>query len=64
MLVSREFEHAITVQQLATILQCSRGQIYQLIEEKRLPALKVGTLVRLDPAQVADWIRSKMTIAA
>jgi excisionase family DNA binding protein len=58
-----EFETAITVQQLATILQCSRGQIYKLIDEKRLPALKVGTLVRLDPAQVADWIRSKMTIA-
>jgi excisionase family DNA binding protein len=58
-----EFETAITVQQLATILQCSRGQIYKLIDEKRLPALKVGTLVRLDPTQVADWIRSKMTIA-
>ena len=57
-----EFETAITVQQLATILQCSRGQIYKLIDEKRLPALKVGTLVRLDPTQVADWIRSKMTI--
>jgi excisionase family DNA binding protein len=58
-----EFETAITVQQLATILQCSRGQIYKLIDEKRLPALKVGTLVRLDPTHVADWIRSKMTIA-
>jgi RNA polymerase sigma factor (sigma-70 family) len=59
-----EFETAITVQQLATILQCSRGQIYKLIEEKRLPGLKVGTLVRLDPAQIAEWIRSRMTIAA
>jgi excisionase family DNA binding protein len=57
-----DFETAITVQQLATILQCSRGQIYKLIDEKRLPALKVGTLVRLDPVQVADWIRSKSTI--
>ncbi len=54
----------ITVVQLAAILQCSRGQIYKLIDEKRLPALKVGTLVRLDPAQVAAWIRSRMTIAA
>jgi excisionase family DNA binding protein len=59
-----EYETAITVQQLATILQCSRGQIYKLIDEKRLPALRVGTLVRLDPAQIAEWIRSKMTIAA
>jgi excisionase family DNA binding protein len=59
-----KFETAITVQQLATILQCSRGQIYKLVDEGRLPALKVGTLVRLYPAQIADWIRSKMTIAA
>jgi excisionase family DNA binding protein len=53
-----------TVQQLATILQCSRGQIYKLIDEKRLPALRVGTLVRLNPRQIAEWIRSKMTIIA
>jgi excisionase family DNA binding protein len=53
---------AMTVAQLAKILQCSRGQIYKLIEEKRLPALKVGTMVRLDPGTVADWIRHRMTM--
>ncbi|WP_348266416.1 helix-turn-helix domain-containing protein [Edaphobacter sp. DSM 109919] len=55
---------AITVVQLAKILQCSRGQIYKLIDDKRLPALKVGTMVRLDPGTVADWIRRKMTMTA
>jgi excisionase family DNA binding protein len=57
-------DSAITVAQLAAILQCSKREIYKLIAEKRLPALKVGTLVRLDPGTVAGWIRSKMTIAA
>jgi len=58
------FENAITVQQLATILQCSRREIYKLVEQKRIPALKVGTMIRLDPGQIAEWLRSKMTIAA
>jgi excisionase family DNA binding protein len=58
------FENAITVQQLATILQCSRREIYKLVEQKRIPALRVGTMIRLDPGQIAEWIRSKMTIAA
>jgi excisionase family DNA binding protein len=58
------FETAITAAQLAAILQCSRREIYKLIDEKRIPALKVGTMIRLDPFQVAEWIRSKMTIAA
>jgi excisionase family DNA binding protein len=58
------FETAITASQLAKILQCSRREIYKLVDQKRIPALKVGTMVRLDPCQVADWIRSKMTIAA
>ncbi|MBB5345868.1 helix-turn-helix domain-containing protein [Tunturibacter empetritectus] len=58
------FETAITAAQLATILQCSRREIYKLIDEKRIPALKVGTMIRLDPYQIAEWIMSKMTIAA
>jgi excisionase family DNA binding protein len=57
-----DYGSALTVVQLAEILQCSRGQIYKLIEDKRLPALKVGTMVRLDPGTVADWIRNRMTM--
>jgi excisionase family DNA binding protein len=58
------YETAITAAQLAMILQCSRREIYKLIDEKRIPALRVGTMIRLDPYQIAEWIRSKMTIAA
>jgi excisionase family DNA binding protein len=57
-----DYGSALTVVQLAEILQCSRGQIYKLIENKRLPALKMGTMVRLDPGTVADWIRNRMTM--
>jgi excisionase family DNA binding protein len=53
---------ALTVVQLARILQCSKAQVYKLIEEKRLPALKIGTMTRLDPSTTADWIRNRMTM--
>jgi excisionase family DNA binding protein len=59
-----EYEHALTVRELATLLGCSTRQIYELVQDKRLPALMIGTSIRLDPRQTADWIRSKMTIAA
>ncbi len=36
----------------------------KLIDDNRLPAVKVGTMIRLDPGTVADWIRGRMTIAA
>jgi excisionase family DNA binding protein len=53
---------ALTVVQLAKILQCSKAQIYKLIDGKRLPALKVGTAIRLDPGTTGDWIRHRMTV--
>jgi excisionase family DNA binding protein len=59
-----EFDHALTVRELATLLGCSTRQIYELVQDKRLPAIMIGTSIRLDPGQTADWIRSKMTIAA
>ena len=61
-LMVEAFGTAITVAQLATILQCSKRQVYNLIEDKRLPALKIGTMIRLDPGTVAHWIRGRMTI--
>ena len=55
-------DSALTVPRLAELLQCSRREIYNLVRTKRMPALKVGSMIRLDPAQVADWVRSKTTI--
>lgn len=65
-LAGREEDHGyeLTVAQLAKILQCSKREIYKLIEDKRLPALKVGTIIRFDPETVADWIRGRRIRAA
>jgi excisionase family DNA binding protein len=55
---------ALTVRQLAVILGCSKRQIYQLIQDERMPALKIGSLIRLDPFVVADWLRSRAPMVA
>lgn len=57
-------EKALTVPQLAVILQVSKRELYRLVQDNRLPALKIGTLIRLDPGATAEWIRGHMTMAA
>jgi excisionase family DNA binding protein len=59
-----DHDTALTVAKLAQILQVSTRQIYELVQDGRLPAIKVGTLIRLDPGTTATWIRSRMTVAA
>jgi len=59
-----QYKRGLTVAELADILGFSRGQVYKLTSAKRLPALKVGTMVRFDPGVVADWIRNRMTVIA
>lgn len=60
----KSYGSAITVAQLAKVLQCSKRHIYSLVEQNRLPALRVGTMIRLDPGSVASWIEVRMTIVA
>ena len=57
-------EKALTVPQLAVILQVSKREVYRLVQDNRLPALKIGTLIRLDPGPTAEWIRGHITMAA
>jgi excisionase family DNA binding protein len=46
----------LTIDQLADRLGVSTRHIRRLIAEKRVPYLKVGWLVRFDPAGIASWL--------
>ncbi len=46
----------LTVAQAADQLHVSKVQVYELIRQGRLPAVKVGKYVRLDPAVLATWM--------
>lgn len=50
---------ALTVEQLAELLQCSKKALYKMVRSGTLPSFRVGTMVRFDPAITAQWLRSR-----
>jgi excisionase family DNA binding protein len=50
---------ALTVQEVAELLGVSDKHIYEMVADGTLPAFHVGRSVRLDPQDVADWLRKK-----
>lgn len=57
-------EKALTVRETAELLGVSDKHIYELVAGGTLPAFHVGRSVRLDPQDVADWLRDKKPISA
>ena len=46
----------LTIDQLAEQLGITVRHVRRLIAERRVPYLKVGKLVRFDPAEIAGWL--------
>ena len=46
----------LDIDHLAQHLGTSQRHIRRLIAEKRIPYLKVGRLIRFDPAEIAAWL--------
>jgi excisionase family DNA binding protein len=57
-------EKALTVRETAELLGVSDKHIYELAADGTLPAFHVGRSVRLDPQDVADWLRRRKPIFA
>ena len=55
---------ALTVHEVASLLGVSDKHIYEMTADGTLPAFHVGRSVRLDPQDVADWLRKKRSAAA
>ena len=55
---------ALTVQEVADLLGVSDKHIYEMIADGRLPAFHVGKSIRLDPQDIADWLRAKRPVAS
>jgi excisionase family DNA binding protein len=55
---------AITVERLAELLDCSPKTLYKAVKAGRLPAMRIGGVIRLDPKQTAAWIRQSSTVKA
>lgn len=49
----------LKVSEFAKMLSFSVSQIYALIEQGRLPALRIGPTIRLCPRETAKWMRGR-----
>lgn len=54
-----EREGVMTVEDLAAILNCSSKTLYKRIKKGKLPTIRIGSLIRLCPQTVAEWLRSR-----
>jgi excisionase family DNA binding protein len=52
---------ALTVPEFCRIFSIPRATAYSWIRDGRLPAYRVGSTVRLDPAITARWLRTRQT---
>jgi excisionase family DNA binding protein len=55
----RASEKALTVSGLAKILNMDRGTVYDHIDRGSLPALRIGSTIRLDPKDVVEYLEKQ-----
>ena len=46
----------MTMDQLAERLGVTRRHVRRLVDERRVPFLRVGRFIRFDPVEIADWL--------
>jgi excisionase family DNA binding protein len=51
--------HALSVDELAALLQLSDETIRRQVKQGTIPYFKVGMTIRFDPKQTAKWLREK-----
>jgi excisionase family DNA binding protein len=55
---SESIPQRLTMEQLAGGLGVTRRHVRRLVEEKRVPFLRVGRFIRFNPEQIAAWLAS------
>jgi excisionase family DNA binding protein len=54
---------AISVTDLAEILSMGRNTIYVMVRAGRIPSMRIGSTLRIDPAEVANWLEERTRAA-
>jgi excisionase family DNA binding protein len=57
MIASRD--KAWKLEELASLLNCSRGKLYKMVNTGRIPYIRVGSMIRFDPKSTSEWIEDK-----
>jgi excisionase family DNA binding protein len=53
------FENLMTVKEVAALLRVSPQTLYKMLEQRSIPAVKVGSQWRFDRDQIREWIRKQ-----
>jgi excisionase family DNA binding protein len=57
-------DHALTVKELAPLLNLSSTSLYNRAREGCIPSYRIGGSVRFDPHTTAEWLRAQECKAA
>ena len=52
---------ALRIPELADMLGMSKRGLYAMVKDGRLPAIKIGDTVVLDPKTTAAWVQKRIT---
>lgn len=53
-------QNALKAGEVATLLGVTRQHVYKMAAQQTNPSFRVGGAVRVDPSQLAEWLRRKM----
>jgi excisionase family DNA binding protein len=53
---------ALTVKQVAKLTGIGKSTIYELADRNAIPCYRIGSMVRFDPKDVAEWWRGKNSL--
>jgi len=59
--IIRRKRHAWTADDLAALLGVSAKYLYKQVRAGRLPAYKLGSMLRFNPMTTAAWLQSRQT---
>jgi excisionase family DNA binding protein len=55
----RTIKHALTVAEMAQLLQLEEGTIRRHVRRGHIPYFKIGMTIRFDPDSIACWLENK-----
>ena len=58
-----QIDHALTAEELASFLSVAKITIYKQAQAGRIPAFRIGSCLRFDPAAIAQWLEGDKTRA-
>jgi len=58
-----QIDHALTAEELASFLAVAKITIYKQAQAGRIPAFRIGSCLRFDPASIAEWLGGAKTPA-